>query len=98
MARKTQSQARWRELVDKNLDAIGRGLVQKASEGNYNAAQLLLRLGGMDPDADPAADTDAAEARMFFLEMVEQMLGLRREDGQSAGQGGRGVGRAAKSE
>lgn len=72
-------QARFRQLLDENVDAIGQGLVQKASEGNYNAAQLLLRFSGVDPDADfgSAAEDDRQHARIFFLEMVERMVAER---------------------
>jgi hypothetical protein len=77
-----QIQARLRQLLEGNLDAIGQGLVQKASEGNYNAVQLLLRLSGVDPDPKFGAveDDDQQQGRIFFLEMVERMVGQRPED------------------
>lgn len=72
-----QIQARLRDLLEENLDGIGHGLVQKAIEGNYNAAQLLLRLSGIDtdPGAGVSMEEDQRQARIFFLEIVEQMLG-----------------------
>ncbi len=75
-------QARFRQLLEGNFDAIGQGLVQKASEGNYNAAQLLLRYSGVSPDLnfDAAGDDDQQQARIFFLEMVELMVGQRTDN------------------
>jgi hypothetical protein len=73
-----QIQARLRELLEENLESIGRGLIQKATEGNYNAAQLLVRLSGIDDDCESERDTKADEdrqlGRMFFLEMAGRML------------------------
>lgn len=81
-AQAEQIRARLRNLLEENLEGIGQGLVQKAVEGNYNAAQLLLRLSGIDtdPGAGGSAEDDQRQARIFFLEMVEQMLGERRDE------------------
>jgi hypothetical protein len=79
-------QARLQEMLEENLDGIGSGLVQKAIEGHYNAAQLLLRLSGVDPEPGPggAPEEDRQQARMFFLEMVEEMLGERPDEVHTA--------------
>lgn len=72
-------QAKLSKLLEENLDGIGQGLVKSAIDGNYNAAQLLLRVGGADvkPGVSDEADEDRRQARMFFLDLVEQMLGER---------------------
>jgi hypothetical protein len=84
--------AKFSKLLDESLDDIGRSLVQKAIEGNYNAAQLLLRLSGTESEPAPGItpEEDRQQARIFFLEMVEQMLGQRLDDtddeaGETAG-------------
>jgi hypothetical protein len=71
----------FRRLVEANLDAIGQGLVQKASEGNYNAAHLLLELSGVGPSTSKKKDASSPSGlpRMFLIELVEKVLGRRLE-------------------
>jgi hypothetical protein len=92
-ARTGQIQVRLKKMLEENLEGIGGGLVQKAIEGNYNAAQLLLRLGVADPGqgTGETEEEDRKQARMFFLEMVEQVLGERAEENRSE------VGKIARS-
>jgi hypothetical protein len=67
-------QGRFRQIAMKNLDAIGQGLVQRAGEGNYNAANLLLQLGGIGP-SQGKGDRPGGLPRMFLLDLVDKLLG-----------------------
>lgn len=66
----------FRRLAEENAESIGRGLVEKASAGNYNAAHLLLELGGIGPfdkgrsDAEP----EGKEPRIFLLDLIDRLL------------------------
>jgi FKBP-type peptidyl-prolyl cis-trans isomerase (trigger factor) len=83
-AQSEQIQARLQQILEEHVDAIGLAMVQKAREGNYNAAQLLLRLGGIDssPAPEAAAENERQTTRIIFLDIVEQILGPQTDEGR----------------
>lgn len=66
----------FRRLALANAESIGRELVKKAGEGNYNAAHLLLELGGIDLPINGKTDAEVKNPapRIFLLDLVDKML------------------------
>ncbi len=68
-------QRRLQERMQIEFDGICEALMEQARKGHYNAAQLLLKLAGLEGGpAEPLEDTDLDEAKSFLLDLVDELL------------------------
>jgi hypothetical protein len=68
-------QKRIREIAIANIENIAQALVQRASEGHYNAAHLLLDLAGLGPAKEAKSDTARTKLPgMFVLELADRVF------------------------
>ena len=68
-------QRRLQERMQSEFDGICEALMEQARKGHYNAAQLLLKLAGLESEpSGQGEDADSEEAKSFLLDLVDELL------------------------